>query len=111
MSEKLLELMNNRLQKTEQALLQFKLDLEKDPTSKPPSDLSSIVDEICGQLPHMPATTSRKIAQRLQPMLQTLDEIIKSLATVNPDPTKSDKQSVNEAVKRYRQVQNIRKVL
>ena len=111
MSEKLLELMNDKLQKTEQALFQFKLDLEKDPSSKLPSDLLSIVDEICGQLPHMPTNTSRKIAQRLQPMLQTLDEIIKSLAAVNPNPTNGDKQFVNKAVKRYRQVQNIRKVL
>ena len=111
MSETLLELMNNMLQKTEQALFQFKLDLEKDPTSKLPPDLLSIVDEICGQLPHMPTTTSRKIAQRLQPMLQTLDEIIKSLAAINPDSTNGDKQFVNKAVKRYRQVQNIRKVL
>ena len=111
MSEELLELMNDRLQKTEQALFQFKLDLEKDPTSKPPSDLLSIVDEICGQLPHMPTTSSRKIAQRLQPMLQTLDEIIKNLAAVNPNSTNGDKQFVNKAVKSYRQVQNIRKVL
>ena len=111
MSEELLELMNDRLQKTEQALFQFKLDLEKDPTSKLPSDLLSIVDEICGQLPRMPTTSSRKIAQRLQPMLQTLDEIIKSLAAVNPDSTNGDKQFANKAVKRYRQVQNIRKVL
>ena len=111
MSEELLELINDRLQKTEQALFQFKLDLEKDPTSKPPSDLLSIVDEICGQLPHMPTTSSRKIAQRLQPMLQTLDEIIKNLAAVNPNSTNGNKQVVNKAVKRYRQVQNIRKVL
>ena len=31
MSEKLLEFINDRLQKTEQALFQFKLDIEKDP--------------------------------------------------------------------------------
>ena len=111
MSEKLLELMNDRLQKTEQALSQFKLDLEKDPTSKLPSDLLSIVDEICGQLPHMPTTTSRKIAERLQPILQTLDEIIESLAALNSDPKNSVKKFVNTAVKRYRQVQNTKKVL
>ena len=111
MSEKLLELMNDRLQKTEQALSQFKLDLEKDPTAKLPSDLLSIVDEICGQLPHMPTTKSRKIAERLQPMLQTLDEIIENLKARNSDPINSDKHFVNKAVKRYRQVQTTRKVL
>ena len=111
MSEKLLELINDRLQKTEQALFQFKLDLEKDPTSKLPSDLLSIVDEICGQLPRMPTTSSRKIAQRLQPMLQTLDKIIENLKARNSDPVNSDKQFVNKAVERYRQVQNTRKVL
>ena len=36
MSEKLLELINDRLQKTEQALFQFKLAVEKDPSSKLP---------------------------------------------------------------------------
>ena len=111
MSEKMLELMNDRLQKTEQALSQFKLDLEKDPTSRLPPDLLSIVDEICGQLPHMPTTTSRKIAERLQPILQTLDEIIESLAALNSDPKNSVKKFVKTAVKRYRQVQNTKKVL
>ena len=111
MSEELLELINDRLQKTEQALFQFKLDLEKDPTSKLPSDLLSIVDEICGQLPHLPTNKSRKIAERLQPMLQTLDEIIENLKARNSDPVNSDKQLVNKAVERYRQVQNTRKVL
>ena len=79
MSEKLLEFINDRLEKTEQALFQFKLDIEKDPSSKLPSDLLSMVDEICDQLPHLPTNTSRKIAERLQPMLQTLDEIIENL--------------------------------
>ncbi len=46
MSEKLLEFINDRLEKTEQALFQFKLDIEKDPSSKLTSDLLSIVDEI-----------------------------------------------------------------
>ena len=49
MSEKLLELINDRLEKTEQALFQFKLDIEKDPSTKLPSDLLSMVDESCGQ--------------------------------------------------------------
>ena len=111
MSEKLLELINDRLEKTEQALFQFKLDIEKNPSSKLPSNLLSMVDEICGQLPHLPTNTSRKIAVRLQPMLQTLDQIIKNLETRNSDPIKSDKQFVNKAVKRYRQVQTTRKVL
>ena len=111
MSEKLLELINDKLQKTEQALFQFKLAVEKDPFSKLPSDLLSMVDEICGQLPHMPTTTSRKIAERLQPILQTLDEIIESLAGLNSDPKNSVKKFVNTAVKRYRQVQNTKKVL
>ena len=111
MSEKLLELINDRLQKTEQALFQFKLDIEKDPSSKLPSDLLSMVDEICGQLPHLPTNKSRKIAERLQPMLQTLDEIIENLKARNSDPINSDKQFVNKAVKRYRQVQTTRKVL
>ena len=111
MSEKLLEFINDRLQKTEQALFQFKLDIEKDPSSKLPSDLLSMVDEICGQLPHLPTNKSRKIAERLQPMLQTLDEIIENLKARNSDPINSDKQFVNKAVKRYRQVQTTRKVL
>ena len=111
MSEKLLELINDRLQKTEQALFQFKLAVEKDPFSKLPSDLLSMVDEICGQLPHLPTNKSRKIAERLQPMLQTLDEIIENLKARNSDPINSDKQFVNKAVKRYRQVQTTRKVL
>ena len=111
MSEKLLELINDRLQKTEQALLQFKLDVEKDPCSKLPSDLLSMVDEICVQLPYLPTNKSRKIAERLQPMLQTLDEIIENLKARNSDPVNSDKQLVNKAVERYRQVQNTRKVL
>ena len=111
MSEKLLELINDRLQKTEQALFQFKLDVEKDPCSKLPSDLLSMVDEICVQLPHLPINKSRKIAERLQPMLQTLDEIIKNLKARNSDPVIRDKQFVNKAVERYRQVQNTRKVL
>ena len=111
MSEKLLELINDRLEKTEQALFQFKLDIEKDPSSKLPSDLLSMVDEICGQLPRLPTNTPRKIALRLQPMLQTLDQIIKKLEARNSDPTKSDKQFVDKAVKRYRQVQTTRKLL
>ena len=111
MSEKLLELINDRLQKTEQALFQFKLAVEKDPFSKLPSDLLSMVDEICGQLPHLPTNKSRKIAERLQPMLQTLDEIIENLKERNSDPINSDKQFINKAVKRYRQVQTTRKVL
>ena len=36
MSEELLEFMNDRLQKTEQALFQFKLDIEKDITKMVP---------------------------------------------------------------------------
>ena len=111
MSEKLLELINDKLQKTEQALFQFKLDIEKDPSSKLSSDLLKMVDEICDQLPHLPTKTSRKIAERLQPMLQTLDEIIENLKARNSDPINSDKQFVNKAVKRYRQVQTTRKVL
>ena len=106
-----LEFLNNRLEKTEQALFQFKLDIEKDPSSKLPSDLLSMVDEICGQLPRLPTNTARKIAVRLQPMLQTLDQIIKKLEASNSDPIKSDKQFVNKAVKRYRQVQTTRKLL
>jgi len=47
----------------------------------------------------------------LQPMLQTLDEIIENLKARNSDPINSDKQFVNKAVKRYRQVQTTRKVL
>ena len=111
MSEKLLEFINDRLEKTEKALFQFKLDIEKDPSSKLPSDLLSMVDEICGQLPRLPANTARKTAVRLQPMLQTLDQIIKKLEARNSDPIKSDKQLANKAVKRYRQVQTTRKVL
>ena len=111
MSEKLLEFINDRLEKTEQALFQFKLDIEKDPSSKLPSDLLSMVDEICGQLPRLPTNTARKIAVRLQPMLQTLDQIIKKLEARNSDPIKSDKQFVDKAVKRYRQVQTTRKLL
>ena len=111
MSEKLLELINDRLQKTEQALFQFKLAVEKDPFSKLPSDLLSMVDEICGQLPHLPTNKSRKIAERLQPMLQTLDEIIENLEARKSNSIKGDKQFVNKAVKRYRQVQTTRKVL
>ena len=84
---------------------------EKDPFSKLPSDLLSMVDEICGQLPRLPANTARKTAVRLQPMLQTLDQIIKKLEARNSDPIKSDKQFVNKAVKRYRQVQTTRKLL
>ena len=111
MSEKLLELINDRLEKTEQALFQFKLDIEKDPSSKLSSDLLKMVGEICDQLPHLPTKTSRKIAERLQPMLQTLDEIIENLKARNSDPINSDKQFVNKAVKRYRQVQTTRKLL
>ena len=111
MSEKLLEFMNDRLQKTEQALFQFKLDIEKDPSSKLSSDLLKMVDEICDQLPHLPTNTSRKIAERLQPMLQTLDEIIENLEARKSNSIKGDKQFVNKAVKRYRQVQTTRKVL
>ena len=111
MSEKLLEFINDRLEKTEKALFQFKLDIEKDPSSKLPSDLLSMVDEICGQLPRLPANTARKTAVRLQPMLQTLDQIIKKLEARNSDPIKSDNQFVNKAVKRYRQVQTTRKPL
>ena len=111
MSEELLEFINDRLQKTEQALSQFKLDIEKDPSSKPPSDLLKMVDEICDQLPHLPTITSRKIAERLQPMLQTLDEIIENLEARKSNSIKGDKQFVNKAVKRYRQVQTARKVL
>ena len=111
MSEKLPELINDKLQKTEQALFQFKLAVEKDPFSKLPSDLLSMVDEICGQLPHLPTNKSRKIAERLQPMLQTLDEIIKNLEARKSNSIKGDKQFVNKAVKRYRQVQTTRKVL
>ena len=111
MSEELLEFINDRLQKTEQALSQFKLDIEKDPSSKPPSDLLKMVDEICDQLPHLPTNTSRKIAERLQPMLQTLDEIIENLKARKSSSIKGDKQLINKAVKRYRQVQTTRKVL
>ena len=111
MSEKLLELINDKLQKTEQVLFQFKLAVEKDPFSKLPSDLLSMVDEICGQLPHLPTNKSRKIAERLQPMLQTLDEIIENLEARKSNSIKGDKQFVNKAVKRYRQVQTTRKVL
>ena len=111
MSEELLEFMNDRLQKTEQALFQFKLDIEKDPSSKLSSDLLKMVDEICDQLPHLPTNTSRKIAERLQPMLQTLDEIIENLEARKSNSIKGDKQFVNKAVKRYRQVQTTRKVL
>ena len=111
MSDKLLEFINDRLEKTEQALFQFKLDIEKDPSSMLPSDLLSMVDEICGQLPRLPTKTARKMAVRLQPMLQTLDQILKNLETRNSDPIKSDKQFVNKAVTRYRQVQTTRKVL
>ena len=111
MREKLLELINDRLEKTEQALFQFKLDIEKNPSSKLPSNLLSMVDEICVQLPYLPINKSRKIAERLQPMLQTLDEIIKNLKARNSDPVIRDKQFVNKAVERYRQVQNTRKVL
>ena len=111
MSEKLLEFINDRLEKTEKALFQFKLDIEKDPSSKLSSDLLKMVDEICDQLPHLPTNKSRKIAERLQPMLQTLDEIIENLKARNSDPINSDKQFVNKAVKRYRQVQTTRKVL
>ena len=111
MSEELLEFMNDRLQKTEQALFQFKLDIEKDPSSKLSSDILKMVDEICDQLPHLPTNTSRKIAERLQPMLQTLDEIIENLEARKSNSIKGDKQFVNKAVKRYRQVQTTRKVL
>ena len=111
MSDKSLQFLNNRLEKTEQALFQFKLDIEKDLSSNLPSDLLKMVDEICDQLPHLPTNTSRKIAERLQPMLQTLDEIIENLKARNSDPINSDKQFVNKAVKRYRQVQTTRKVL
>ena len=111
MSEKLLEFINDRLEKTEQALFQFKLDIEKDPSSKLPSDLLSMVDEICGQLPRLPTNTARKTAVRLQPMLQTLDEIIENLEARKSNSIKGDKQFVNKAVKHYRQVQNTRKVL
>ena len=111
MSEELLEFMNDRLQKTEQALFQFKLDIEKDPSSKLPSDLLKMVDEICDPLPHLPTNTSRKIAERLQPMLQTLDEIIENLEARKSNSIKGDKQFINKAVKRYRQVQTTRKVL
>ena len=111
MSEELLEFMNDRLQKTEQALFQFKLDIEKDLSSKLSSDLLKMVDEICDQLPHLPTNTSRKIAERLQPMLQTLDEIIENLEARKSNSIKGDKQFVNKAVKRYRQVQTTRKVL
>ena len=111
MSEELLEFMNDRLQKTEQALFQFKLDIEKDPSSKLPSELVKMVDEICDPLPHLPTSTSRKIAERLQPMLQTLDEIIENLKARKSNSIKGDKQFVNKAVKRYRQVQTTRKVL
>ncbi len=111
MSKKLLELVNDRLHKTEQALFQFKLNLEKDSLSKPPSDLLSIVDEICSQLPHMPAKTSREIVQRLQPMIQTLNEIIEKLSALNSNPTTRNQKSVNKAVKLYKQVQNTKKVL
>jgi len=111
MSEELLKFMNDRLQKTEQALFQFKLDIEKDLSSNLPSDLLKMVDEICDQLPHLPTNTSRKIAERLQPMLQTLDEIIENLEARKSNSIKGDKQFVNKAVKRYRQVQTTRKVL
>ena len=111
MSEKLLEFINDQLEKTEQALFQFKLDIEKDSSSKLPLDLLSMVDEICAQLPRLPTNTARKIAVRLQPMLQTLYQIIKKLEASNSDPINSDKQFVNKAVKRYRQVQTARKVL
>ena len=111
MSEELLEFMNDRLQKTEQALFQFKLDIEKDLSSKLSSDLLKMVDEICDQLPHLPTNTSRKIAERLQPMLQTLDEIIENLEARKSNSIKGDKQFVKKAVKHYRQVQNTRKVL
>lgn len=110
MSEELLEFMNHRLQKTEQALFQFKLDIEKDPSSKLPSELVKMVDEICDPLPHLPTSTSRKIAERLQPMLQTLDEIIENLKARKSNSIKGDKQFINKAVKRYRQVQTTRKV-
>ena len=111
MSKELLEFMNDRLQKTEQALFQFKLDIEKDLSSNLPSDLLKMVDEICDQLPHLPTNKSRKIAERLQPMLQTLDEIIENLEARKSNSIKGDKQFVNKAVKHYRQVQNTRKVL
>jgi len=111
MSEELLEFMNDRLQKTEQALFQFKLDIEKDPSSNLPSNLLKMVDEICDQLPNLPTNTSRKVAGRLQPMLQTLDEIIENLKARKSNSIKGDKQFVNKAVKRYRQVQTTRKVL
>ena len=110
MSEKLLEFINDQLEKTEQALFQFKLNIEKDPSSELPSDLLSMVDEICRQLPRLPTNTARKIAVRLQPMLQTLDQIIKKLEARNSDPIKSDKQFADKAVKRYRQVQTTRKL-
>lgn len=111
MSEELLEFMNDRLQKTEQALFQFKLDIEKDPSSNLPSNLLKMVDEICDQLPNLPTNTSRKVAGRLQPMLQTLDEIIENLKARKSNSMKGDKQLINKAVKRYRQVQTTRKVL
>ena len=111
MSEELLEFMNDRLQKTEQALFQFKLDIEKDPSSNLPSNLLKMVDEICDQLPNLPTNTSRKLAGRLQPMLQTLDEIIENLKARKSNSIKGDKQFINKAVKRYRQVQTRRKVL
>ena len=111
MSEELLEFMNDRLQKTEQALFQFKLDIEKDPSSNLPSNLLKMVDEICDQLPNLPTNTSRKVAGRLQPMLQTLDEIIENLKARKSNSIKGDKQFINKAVKRYRQVQTRRKVL
>ena len=111
MNEELLEFMNDRLQKTEQALFQFKLDIEKDPSSNLPSNLLKMVDEICDQLPNLPTNTSRKVAGRLQPMLQTLDEIIENLKARKSNSIKGDKQFINKAVKRYRQVQTRRKVL
>ena len=111
MSEELLEFMNDRLQKTEQALFQFKLDIEKDPSSNLPSNLLKMVDEICDQLPNLPTNTSRKVAGRLQPMLQTLDEIIENLKARKSNSIKGDKQLINKAVERYRQVQTTRKVL
>ena len=54
MSEKLIELVSDGLQKTEQALFQLQFDLEKDLNSKPPQDLLLLVEEVCDQLPKLP---------------------------------------------------------
>ena len=109
MSEELLELVSDGLQKTEQALFQLRFDLEKDPNTSPPPDLLLLVEEVCDQLPNLPAEKSREFGQRLEPLLELLNEIVDRLTLLNLDPPTSNQNSAKKAVKLYQQVQNTRK--